>query len=133
MIYTNNYFDIEKEIQMNRIYKFTFFSCVISSSILLAGCQTLTLQQLNADIQEATTISCILADGSQIAYTVGSQAVQAADISAQNFIQASSKIAQGSTAICNALTKINSQIALTPSIPAASANLVSTPTVIPIQ
>lgn len=93
----------------------------------LSGCSSLTMDKLNADIQEATTISCVLASGAQIAYTVGTTVVEAADIQATKFVQASSKIANGSAAVCAALIKINAQVATQPTTPAASATLVSQP------
>jgi hypothetical protein len=99
----------------------------LSLILALSACKSLTMAKFDADIQEATSISCLLADGTNIAYTVGSATIAAADISANGLVQASSRVANGSSAMCAALTKINSQIATTATVPTASATLVTTP------
>src|ERR1700722_15619450 len=100
---------------------------ILGVSLLLTGCASTTLDKLNADVQEAATVSCLLSDGVQIAYTVGTQVASAADLKDQKVLQASTSIANGSAALCNALTTVNTQISKTPSLPTASATLVTTP------
>lgn len=94
---------------------------------IVGGCSSTTLDKLNANVQEAATISCLIADGTQIAYTVGTAVADATDLQNQKVLQASTQVANGSAALCNALTKVSTQIAATPAVPTASATLVTTP------
>jgi hypothetical protein len=100
---------------------------ILSACAPLMACSSLTMDKLNAEVQEATTVSCLLSSGAQIAFTVGTAVADAADIQNQKVLQASTKIADGSSALCNALTQVNSKINAIPGIPAPSADLVTTP------
>ena len=90
----------------------------------LMGCSQLTTSNIDADIQEAAFISCLLSDGSQVFYAVSSQISNPQS----KLVQNSNKIAQGSTALCSGLQKINTTLnSMQPqtSIPAANSSSIT--------
>lgn len=101
--------------------------CMILIASPLMGCSAATMDKLNADVQEATTVSCLLSGGVQVAYTVGTAVADAADVQNTKVLQASTKIATGSAALCTALTQVNAKMNAAPGVPAASADLVTVP------
>lgn len=108
--------------------KKSMLTLLFIAPVMLAGCTSTQIARLNADIQEATTISCVLDGGIQVAYTVGTQVANAVDYKNQNVLQVSTKIANGSAAMCAALIKINSQIIATSTVPTPTSTLVMQPT-----
>lgn len=84
-----------------------FFGIVI----VLGAC---TQQQLNADIQTASVVSCVLADGSEMEYSVATAVVSAQSnpngARSQTVMRYSGSFVSGSQALCQSLSNLNTKV-----------------------